>query len=47
MKLSRIATMIVGAALGTFAAVWLVHRRRTSGTSADKEAETTAWIELK
>jgi hypothetical protein len=47
MKLSRIATMIVGAALGTFAAVWWVRRHHAPAASTEKEAETTAWIELK
>ena len=47
MKLSRIATMFMGVALGTFAAVWLVRRRRAPAAQVEKNGETTAWIELK
>ena len=47
MKLSRAVTMFVGAALGTFAAVWWVRHRRVSAAQIEKNGEATIWIELK
>lgn len=46
MKLSRVATMIVGAALGTFAVVWLVRRRRMPAEPGIKKPESSTWIRL-
>jgi hypothetical protein len=47
MKLSRVATIFMGAALGTFAAVWWVRHHRASAVQADGDGESVTWIELK
>jgi hypothetical protein len=46
MKLSRVVTMIVGAALGTFAVVWWVRHHRSPAELGAKEHETSTWIQL-
>ena len=46
MKLSRVVTMIMGAALGTFAVVWWVRRRQLPAEPGIKELETSTWIQL-
>jgi len=46
MKLSRVLTMIFGAALGTFAVVWWVRHLRTPAELGERDAGTSAWIQL-
>ena len=47
MRLSRVATMIVGAALGSFAAVWWMRRRWMPAAQVETEIASSDWIELK
>lgn len=44
MKLSRVATMIMGAALGTFAVVWWVRHHQLPAEPGINE--TSTWIQL-
>jgi hypothetical protein len=46
MKLSRVITMIVGAAIGMFAVVWWVRQRRLPAELGAQASETSTWIQL-